>query len=253
MLQSATTQRIRELDIRINRDDVSRFVGLVEDTNHIHTDKKIAKSSGFSDTPIPGTMLHAYFEQLALGFGVVPSTYALKFNKKDTAYPEDMLKLIVRKQTDSELELECLNSEENVVASCESKLKAFSKGRTNGDPEVSYTFEISKERRDAFYSLIGSEFSERIPVSLVSAFIPAALLKFLSKQPGNHTGIYRRINLDLHKTPELGDLKVGLYFRNKRPLGEVFAYYIEGDCSQNGERILSANLRVTTSFDLKTL
>ena len=252
MPQATINRRARELNVYINRDDVSKFVHLVKDTNPIHTNKRIAIAKGFSDTPIPGTMLHAYFEQLVLVCGFDPSAYSLKFI--DFSYPGDILRFRVKNQSENGLELECLNSEGIVVASCNSsKLRTSPDVETTGSSEAFYDYEISKQRRNLFYSHLGVEPNERVPVSLVSAFVPASLLNFLSEQQGDHEGVYRRIDFILHQTPEIGDLRVGLYFKGQRRIKDKFIYNVGGECSQDGKRVLSAKLHIITSFDFKTL
>jgi len=147
-----------------------------------------------------------------------------------------------------------LNSEGIVVASCNSsKLRTSLDVEKTGSSEAFYDYEISKQRRNLFYSHLGVEPNERIPVSLVSAFVPASLLNFLSEQQGDHEGVYRGIDFILHRTPEIGDLRVGLYFKGQRRIKDKFIYNVGGECSQEGKRILSAKLHVITSFDFKML
>jgi len=95
MPQATINRRVRELDVQVSGNMISKFVHLVEDTNPIHTNKRVAIAKGFSDTPIPGTMLHAYFEQLVLVCGFDPSAYSLKFI--DFSYPGDFLRFRVKK------------------------------------------------------------------------------------------------------------------------------------------------------------
>ena len=240
----------KNLTVCVGRATISGFVKLVEDKNKIHTDPEIAKSRDFEDTPIPGTLLHAYFEQLALNHGFKPKNYSLKF--KNPAYPDEPLTFRKTLEEDGKLELVCLNGKGETIAYCKSDSSSSSiDKKNNGKLISSYTHKISEIRRNSFCSLLNLEFNGGIPLSLVSSSIPSSLLCFLFGKTGNYGGVYRRIEFNLHNPPKLGDLKIDLYVQRMKPIGDKFIYDIAGECFQDGERVLSSNVKVTTNFDLK--
>ena len=244
-------QETGNLTVHVDKDMILRFVDLIGDRNPIHTNREIAEAHGFEDTPIPGTLLHAYFEQLALATSFDTSSYSLKF--KEPVYPDT--NIIFRKKSveAGELELECLNNDGRVVSSCKSKLSSLSGDDEEGIFIGSYDHEISEKRRDLFYSFLGMDSNERIPISLVSSSISSSLLKFLFERTGNYEGVYRGIDFNLYSPPKLGDLKTYLHVKGKKSIGDNFVYNIEGECFQDGKRVLSASVKVITNLDFKGL
>ena len=76
-------QETENLNVCVDEDMILRFVDLVGDRNPIHTNREIAEDHGFEDTPIPGALIHAYFEQFALDLGFKPVKYSLKFRNQN--------------------------------------------------------------------------------------------------------------------------------------------------------------------------
>lgn len=239
------------LTVCVDEGMILRFVDLVGDRNPIHTNREIAKDHGFEDTPIPGTLLHAYFELFALDLGFNPVQYSLKF--RNPAYPNNVLEFRKKSKKNGGLELECLNSEGNVVALCKSDLLKSNDGAEKGDSIGFYDHQISREDVDGFYALFGMETCDEIPTSLISSSIPSLLLKLLFERTGSYEGIYRGINFVLHEKPEIGGLRTDLYIKDRRDFREKFMYSIRGACFQGRKKILSGDFNVITSFDFKVV
>ncbi len=242
----------RESIVCIGRDTILKFVDLVGDKNPVHRDRKFARASGFQQgIPVPGTLLHAYFEQFASKLGYDLQTFSLIFKK--AAYPNNLLTFRKTLGGNGRLELKCLDSEGDLVALCRSELSNSTDKKDNGKLIRSYDYKISREMINGFYSLLGREPEERIPISLISSLVPSALLKFISEKSGDCEGVYKGLNCTSHNDPTPGDLEIGLYIIGQREIRERFFYRIRGKCSQGGRRILSADLNVITGFEFKKI